>query len=209
MNTDNKDIKGADKLQKFVEEHKHLFDNDIPETLWDILSTGIPEDDYDEAEGIAKLVAGKSIMYKEDFIKAVSFFQTQLPSNEQEGVEDLQDQVRKHIAADNLFDWHEALTENEMILLEQLLLTFFPLCPPGSIGFEKGKKFYGQSTQPKETENLKAELEGTKEIARARGDAINELNEKIEWMQKENERLRLDNNSLCFAIDKIKQQNNL
>jgi hypothetical protein len=51
--------------------------------------------------------------------------------------EDLQDQVRAHIRNDKLFNWDEALSDNEMTYLEQLLLTFNPLCPPGSIGFEE------------------------------------------------------------------------
>lgn len=53
---------------------------------------------------------------------------------------DLQDQVREHINNDKLFDWREALTEVEMVFLQNLLLTFNPLCPPGSIGFEEQKR---------------------------------------------------------------------
>lgn len=39
---------------------------------------------------------------------------------------DLQEQVKEHISGDNNFDWHEALTENEMTFLVDLLLTFRP-----------------------------------------------------------------------------------
>lgn len=60
-------------------------------------------------------------------------------------VEDLQKQVRDHIKAHDLFDWHEALTENEMILLENLLLTFAPMFSPGSVGFEKTIRPYLKS----------------------------------------------------------------
>lgn len=55
-------------------------------------------------------------------------------------VEDLQEQVRKHISAHNLFNWDEALTGEEMTYLENLLLTFAPIFQPGSIGFEKAVK---------------------------------------------------------------------
>lgn len=55
----------------------------------------------------------------------------------EQGVEDLHDQVRAHIRKDKLYDWSEAMTDNEMTYLENLLLTFNPLCPPGSIGYEE------------------------------------------------------------------------
>lgn len=60
---------------------------------------------------------------------------------------DLQNSVREHIKQDNLFDWHEALTENEMTYLENLLLTFCPLFPPGSIGYEQQRKHIASSEQ--------------------------------------------------------------
>jgi hypothetical protein len=50
---------------------------------------------------------------------------------------DLQDQVRAHIKADRLFDWHEAMTNEAMTYLENLLLTFAPMFYPGSVGFAK------------------------------------------------------------------------
>lgn len=56
-------------------------------------------------------------------------------------VEDLLQQVRKHIKED-LFEWDEALTDEEMIFLEQLLLTFAPMFYPGSVGFEKTVRPY-------------------------------------------------------------------
>ena len=55
-------------------------------------------------------------------------------------VENLQEQVRKHIASHDLFDWNEALTDNEITYLENLLLTFAPIFPPGSIGFDESVK---------------------------------------------------------------------
>lgn len=51
-------------------------------------------------------------------------------------VEDLQEQVRNHIASDKLYDWREALTDEEISYLENLLMTFAPQFCPGSIGFE-------------------------------------------------------------------------
>lgn len=57
-------------------------------------------------------------------------------------VKDLQDQVREHIKQHDLFDWNEALTGEEMTYLENLLLTFMPIVPPGSIGYEKLMKAY-------------------------------------------------------------------
>ncbi len=60
-------------------------------------------------------------------------------------VEDLQNQVREHIKQD-LFHWDEALTDEEMIFLEQLLLTFAPMFYPGSIGFEKTVKPFLQTS---------------------------------------------------------------
>ena len=58
--------------------------------------------------------------------------------------DDLQVQVREHIKNHDLIDWEEMLTENEMTILENLLLTFNPLCPPGSIGFEEQKRHINQ-----------------------------------------------------------------
>lgn len=57
-----------------------------------------------------------------------------------EAVEDLQDQVRRQIKEHDLFNWHEELSEEEMIYLENLLLTFCPIFPKGSIGYEKQNK---------------------------------------------------------------------
>jgi len=42
------------------------------EKLWDRNSVAINEDDYDGADGIAEKVAGKSIMYKENFEAAMT-----------------------------------------------------------------------------------------------------------------------------------------
>jgi hypothetical protein len=72
--------------------------------------------------------------------------------------DDLQVQVRDHIKHHDLFDWHEALSDNEMTLLENLLLTFNPLCPPGSIGFEEQKRHITGvlSTQPAQRIPVKA-----------------------------------------------------
>ncbi len=42
------------------------------EKLWDRNSVAINEDDYDGADGIAEKVAGKSIMYKENFAAAIT-----------------------------------------------------------------------------------------------------------------------------------------
>jgi len=55
-------------------EKAQLIDSEkkTAEELWDWHSTGIPEDDYAGAEGIAEMVAGKSIMYKDDFLEAFS-----------------------------------------------------------------------------------------------------------------------------------------
>lgn len=63
-------------------------------------------------------------------------------------VEDLQEQVRKHISAHDLFNWDEALTGEEMTYLENLLLTFAPIFYPGSIGFEKTVRPYLQQPIP-------------------------------------------------------------
>lgn len=71
----------GDRIEKYIES---LINHSTPlqpsggrEGLWDLHSRAIPEDDYDGAEGIAKLVAGKSIMFKEDFLAAI---QSAIPS---------------------------------------------------------------------------------------------------------------------------------
>lgn len=63
------------------------------------------------------------------------------PLSKQSGVEgekedyvDFQEQVRQHIRNDKLYNWDEALTDEEMLCLEQLLLTFNPKLPPGTLG---------------------------------------------------------------------------
>lgn len=71
---------------------------------------------------------------------------TPIASNDEDEWVDLQEQVRKHIK-EQLFDWDEALTGEEMIYLENLLLTFNPLCPVGSIGFEEQKKHIERLTR--------------------------------------------------------------
>lgn len=53
---------------------------------------------------------------------------------------DLHQQVIDHIRNYKLFDWDEALSDNEMSLLEDMFMSFNPLCPPGSIGFEEQKR---------------------------------------------------------------------
>lgn len=80
-----------------------------------------------------------SAIAKESRRDKVTGIMQPLPATGTQGeyVDDLQDQVRKHILDDKLFDWHEALSGNEMEYLEQLLLTFCPIFQPGSIGYAK------------------------------------------------------------------------
>jgi hypothetical protein len=49
-------------------------------------------------------------------------------------VEDLLVQVKDHIKSHKHFNWDEALTDNEMEMLEDLLLTFNPILPPRTVG---------------------------------------------------------------------------
>jgi hypothetical protein len=86
----------------------------------------------DEGRKVARLA-----MMENDVMALLDESPTTVDVSAEEGVEDLQEQVRAHIRNDKLFDWDEALSGNEMTHLEQLLLTFNPLCPPGSIGYEE------------------------------------------------------------------------
>lgn len=102
------------------------------------------------------------------------------PIDNVEGETDLQDQVREHIKQHDLFDWDEALTGEEMIYLENLLLTFMPIVPPGSIGYEKLMKAFPQSNQ--KVNNVAAEiyagekyLPETEMFLKAKEDFLNKL----------------------------------
>lgn len=66
--------------------------------------------------------------------------QTIVADKEIELPDDLHKQVMDHIRNYKHFDWDEALSGNEMSLLEDMLMTFNPLCPPGSAGFEEQKR---------------------------------------------------------------------
>lgn len=91
--------------------------------------------------------------------------------------EDLQEQVRNHIKADR-FNWNEALTGNEMLFLENLLLTFCPITQPGSIAYEKWKSHIAAS-QPAAKEATQEEaVELLKEIV----EAVQRIN-AIGWEQ--------------------------
>lgn len=67
---------------------------------------------------------------------------------------DLQEQVRTHIKKHDLFNWDEALTEEEMSYLENLLLTFAPIFYPGSVGFKETVEPYLKE-KSKEIEGLR------------------------------------------------------
>jgi septal ring factor EnvC (AmiA/AmiB activator) len=112
-------------------------------------------------------------------------------------VEDLQKQVRDHIK-DDLFDWDEALTGEEMIFLEQLLLTFAPMFSPGSIGFGKTVKPYISKLEAdlkekegeiKKQTNLKTEYKEMYQNACAK---IADLEKELEELRMENENLQSD-----------------
>lgn len=98
---------------------------------------------------------------------------------------DLQDQVREHINSHDLFDWHEALTENEMIYLKNLLLTFNPLCPPGSIGFEKQKR-HTQSVPLIDKGEPEPEMVSREEYE----NAVNEIGQLQEQLQDAENEIR-------------------
>lgn len=68
-------------------------------------------------------------------------------ANGRDDVPDLQQQALEHISDYDLFNWDEALTENEFSYLLDLLMKFNPLCPPGSIGFEDQKRHIKNQSQ--------------------------------------------------------------
>lgn len=68
-------------------------------------------------------------------------------ANGRDDVPDLQQQALEHISDYDLFNWDEALTENEFSYLLDLLMKFNPLCPPGSIRFEDQKRHIKNQSQ--------------------------------------------------------------
>jgi len=116
--------------------------------------------------------------------------------------DDLQKQVRTHINED-LFDWDEALTDEEMIFLEQLLLTFAPMFNKGSIGFAKTIQPHLTALQSslkekeKECEELKTEIKywGENQLEWRRDNdgkaqLLRQQSRELEELKAENERLK-------------------
>lgn len=68
---------------------------------------------------------------------------------QEQEVENLLIQVKNHIKGHNHLDWYEDLSEEQLICLEDLLLTFNPLCPPGSKGFEEQKRHIAAAQRTK------------------------------------------------------------
>lgn len=67
-------IEAQDTIMGLIKENEDLKwkSEELSAKLWDLYSTAIPEDAYGGAEEIAEMVAGKSIMYEKDFMKAIS-----------------------------------------------------------------------------------------------------------------------------------------
>lgn len=120
--------------------------------------------------------------------------QTSLPEGvSAEGMsDDLLVQVREHIRKDNLFDWHEALSENEMTYLENLLLTYAPQFPVGSIGYNEQRKALTKQEETirgkdKELEELRETWkDGLSQSATLLGKKNNEI-EQLQSLIKEKE----------------------
>lgn len=133
--------------------------------------------EFDKADEKHKMLLLVPVESEKDFISegmkmismANSMFGNSNKDKEQHKQEvfpdDLQNQVRDHIASHDLFHWHEALTENEMTYLENLLLTFCPLFPKGSIGYNKWIDYL--SSQPT------APIQHTAEEIYEMGKAVN------------------------------------
>jgi hypothetical protein len=120
--------------------------------------------------------------------------------------DDLLDQVRKHIKADNLFDWHEALTENEMEYLENLMLTFCPLFPPGSMGQKKQDEHAKKLSQPASQQPSGEGLEDSravdeKEMWADVNDMSNLIDNYDEWLIKVTEKYTIISKSHSLADD--------
>lgn len=119
---------------------------------------------------------------------------------------DLQDQVRNHIKQQKLFDWHEALSENEMVYLEDLLLTYAPIFYPGSIGFERTVRPYLNKGQSDELQEARKEIERLKSIVFTKMKEIERLKGVAENAFFY---FHLSIHTKDFAWTKFKKENNL